>query len=70
MSKAKNRNLLERLRTLIALGIKLTQIAEAAEVSYTSLHRYIYAKDLTLSEDTCARVHTNLDKWLKTLVAA
>lgn len=66
----KKRNLATRLKKLLSLGLKLTQIAEVCELSYSSLHRFLYAKDIALTEETQAKVHASLDKWTKSMVDA
>lgn len=68
--KPHSRDLATRIKKLIALGLKLTQVAEVSGISYSSLHRYLYAKDIFLTEETRASVHVNLDKWVKQLGAA
>lgn len=68
MSKPKNLSV--RIKRLLSLGIKLTQVAEVSGVSYTSLHRFIYAKDIALTDDTQVKINGNLDKWVKSVGAA
>jgi hypothetical protein len=70
MTKKKQRDLALRLKKLLDLGLKLTQVAGVAGISYSSLHRFLYAQDIALTEETRATVHANLDTWVKKLGAA
>lgn len=67
--KPKNRSLVLRIKKLSSLGIRLTQISSISGVSYTALHRFVYAKDIALTEETQAAIHRNIDGWLKLLAA-